>query len=59
MKTPKMQHCFNCGEELGVYVHYVHDIECCGAQECNREMQNIYQQERDEAHEQLDRDMGW
>lgn len=59
MKTPKIQYCFNCGAELGVYIHYAGDIECCGKPECNREMQDTYRRERDEAHEELDRDMGY
>lgn len=58
-KQAKMQHCFNCGEELGVYVHEWRDIECCGKHECQRELRNALAQEREEAHEQLDRDMGW
>jgi hypothetical protein len=59
MGTPKMQYCFNCGAELGVYQHYHGDIEHCGARECAREAQNSYRAEREEAHERLDRDMGW
>jgi len=44
-----MQHCFNCGEELGVYEHYHGDIECCGKRECNREMQRALREEREDA----------
>lgn len=58
-RTPTMQHCFNCGAELGEYVHYHGDIECCGERECQREMHAAYREQREEAHEQLDRDMGW
>lgn len=58
MKTPKMRHCFNCGAELGVSAY--HDpLDTCGARECERAARDAAQQERDEAHEQLDRDMGW
>jgi hypothetical protein len=32
----KMQHCFNCGKELGVYQAYYGDIQACGAHECYR-----------------------
>jgi hypothetical protein len=57
-KTPKMRHCFYCGEELGVYAD--HDpLDTCGKQECEREARNQDRDEREEAHERLDRDMGW
>lgn len=57
--SEKMQHCFYCGEELGVYRHHPNDIEHCGSRECAREAMAAHRQERDEAHERLDRDMGW
>ena len=54
----KMNYCFNCGDELGVYsAHY--PLDDCGKQECVREARNCQAQEREEAHEELDRDMGW
>lgn len=54
----KMRHCFNCGAELGVYAD--HDpLDDCGAQECQRAARDAFAQEREEAHERLDRDMGW
>lgn len=54
----KMRHCFFCGAELGVYAY--HDpLDTCGKAECNREASDAARQERDEAHERLDRDMGW
>lgn len=37
MANPKMQHCFNCGEELGVYVGTWGEPEVCGKSECQRE----------------------
>lgn len=55
----KMQHCFNCGAELGVYDRLPGDHDTCGAPECEREARDAYVAERDEAHEQLDRDMGY
>jgi hypothetical protein len=55
----KMQHCFYCGEELGVYDNFGERYETCGKSECNREARNCEAAERDEAHEQLDRDRGW
>lgn len=58
MANPKMRYCFNCGAELGVSAfHY--PLDTCGARECEREARNASKQEREEAHEQLDRDMGW
>jgi hypothetical protein len=57
--TLKMQHCCYCGAELGIYEKYHGDLDTCGARECEREMHSMLQAERDEAHEQLDRDMGW
>jgi hypothetical protein len=58
MRTPKMRHCFNCGAEMGVYADY-DPMDTCGAIECNREAAAAESQRREEAHEQLDRDMGY
>lgn len=33
----RMQHCFWCGEELGVYDAYPGDLDSCGKIECERE----------------------
>lgn len=55
---PPMRHCFNCGEEIGRYCGY-HRSDTCGKPECDREARYASQEERDEAHERLDRDMGW
>jgi hypothetical protein len=54
----KMRHCFNCGEELGCYPEY-DPLDTCGKLECQREANYARQAERQEAHEQLDRDRGW
>lgn len=59
MGKQKMQHCHYCGEELGVFDAYYGDIQSCGKRECERSARDIQAQERDEAHEQLDRDMGY
>jgi len=58
-KLAKMQYCEYCGDELGVYVKFGRDIDTCGKRECERYARDVQVQERDEAHEQLDRDMGW
>lgn len=58
--SPKMRHCFYCGEELGRSPSTWSDpYETCGKRECDREARDAMQGEREEAHEQLDRDMGW
>ncbi len=58
MKPAKMRHCFYCGAELGVYADY-DPRDTCGKRECEREAQDSYTAERQEAHDELDRDMGW
>ncbi len=56
----KMRYCWNCGEEMGVIENKFYDSrDTCGKAECNREASHAFAAERDEAHEQLDRDMGW
>lgn len=61
MSKEKMKHCAWCGDEIGMasYATGLNDPESCGKKECNREVNGMYQAERDEAHEQLDRDMGY
>ena len=57
-RTPKMRFCFNCGDEIGIYAEY-DPRDDCGKQECQREARQAYAEEREHAHEQLDRDMGY
>ncbi len=58
--TAKMRHCWNCGAEMGVIENKYYDcMDVCGNLECNRALGDALAQERAEAHEQLDRDMGW
>lgn len=62
VKKPKSRErfCWNCGNSLGVIEDRYYDRgDTCGNAECNREARNQAYAERDEAHEQLDRDMGW
>jgi hypothetical protein len=48
------------GDSMGFIENRYYDRgDPCGKKECNREAQMSVQAERDEAHEQLDRDMGW
>lgn len=49
--------CSWCGEDLGV--PHDREPESCGKLECNREVRMQIQEEREDAHDQLDRDMGW
>lgn len=57
-RTAKMRHCYFCGAELGVYAD--HDrLDTCGKAECERDARDQGQQEREDAHERLDRDNGW
>lgn len=60
MSKEKMKHCAYCGEEIGLCSPaYFRDPEACGKRECQREVAAMYREEREEAHEQLDRDMGY
>jgi len=54
----QMRHCFNCGEELGVYAEY-DPLDTCGRRECERAAGDARATERAEAHEELDRNRGW
>lgn len=56
--TSKMRHCFNCGEPLGVYADF-DPLDTCGKGECNRAASDAMREEREQAHDQLDRDRGW
>lgn len=52
-------YCYNCGEDLGNYDRFSDRFDTCGKPECEREARNAVMEERDEAHEQLDRDLGY
>lgn len=55
-----MRHCCYCGDEIGVIeAKYYDRNDTCGKRECERYMAQEAQGEREDAHEQLDRDMGW
>jgi len=60
MTTEKERFCAYCGASLGVIksAHYDRN-DTCGKQECERYMRGQEQAEREDAHEQLDRDMGY
>jgi len=53
----RMQYCFNCGAELGVYRTYSGDPpEVCGAAECQREACWSAQAERAERQWEAEQD---
>jgi len=54
-------YCFYCGESLGVFrdKQRQQDYDTCGNPECAREARSIQAQERFDAHERLDDEMGW
>jgi hypothetical protein len=57
-KTAKIRHCFSCGAEIGAYAD--HDrLDTCGSIDCDRVARDILAEERAEAHDRLDDDMGW
>ena len=47
----KMQHCFNCGAECGVFDNYWRDLVTCGNRECDREATYVYQCQEADARE--------
>lgn len=56
----RVRHCWNCGDDMGFIENRHYDyMDTCGRQECDRAVRDALAEERDEAHEQLDRDMGW
>ena len=59
MKQEKMLYCDYCGVEIGMGVRQWREKLSCGAKECDRAIRDEEMAEREEAHEQLDRDMGW
>lgn len=60
MGKPKERFCWNCGDSMGVIEDKYYDrSDTCGKRECEREARDQARAERDEAHEKLDRDMGW
>ena len=47
----KIQHCFNCGEECGVFRAVPGDLVTCGKRECEREAANEERQQESDAFE--------
>ncbi len=57
--TRNRSYCCICGEDIGVADRFSDQYDTCGQRGCEREVRNTFAIERDEAHEQLDRDMGY
>ena len=56
----KLTQCEFCGDDLGGAVEkWPGEPVTCGKRECERWVWEEMQRIREEAHEQLDRDMGW
>lgn len=56
----KERFCPYCGDSMGIIESKYYDrSDPCGKSECFRDAAADARAERDAAHEQLDRDMGW
>jgi len=56
----KERFCWHCGKSMGFVSNAYYDRrDTCGDRECDNEARNAERCEREEAHEQLDRDGGW
>jgi hypothetical protein len=60
-KPPTRRHrCWNCGNDMGEWDRrYCYSGDTCGARDCEIAARDAQQQERNEAHDALDRDRGW
>ena len=56
MAKEKMQHCFNCGKEIGVFASYSGDINSCGERECQNAERDAYQERESIARERAAED---
>lgn len=56
----RRHYCSYCGDDMGEWDRrYSDHNDTCGKPECEKWSRDQARQERDEAHEQLDRDRGW
>lgn len=56
----KMRHCWYCGAELGEIEDHLYDrSDTCGSRKCDRALREQAEEEREDAHRQLDRDLGY
>lgn len=54
--TKRMQHCFNCGKEIGIYNKPFGDLDTCGEAECNRAERDAYGERESYVREQAEQD---
>jgi hypothetical protein len=47
----RIQYCFNCGEDLGIFELWPGDLPTCGKRECEREARYAREAEDAEARE--------
>jgi hypothetical protein len=52
-------HCFNCGADIGPKNSFSDRRDDCGAIKCVREARNVFEEEREEARYQVERNMEW
>jgi len=56
----KVRSCWVCGADMGFIENRHYDrLDTCESTSCLREARDAAHAERDEAHDQLDRDRGW
>jgi hypothetical protein len=56
----KERFCWYCGASLGeIEDSHYEPTDTCGKRECERAANDEARAQREEAHRQLDRDMGW
>jgi len=52
----RMQYCYWCGQELGIYERHSDDFDTCGKIECNRQLKNSHEAEEDELKHEAEQD---
>ena len=57
--SEKRHYCAYCGADMGDWTSDSRRGDTCGERECKRAARDDEQQAREEAHEQLDRDLGY
>ena len=55
----KRQYCAHCDDDMGEWTKFSDRHDTCGKPECERFGRDQDRAERDEAHERLDRDIGY
>lgn len=54
--TGKVRHCWVCGDDMGFIENRYYDpSDTCGNRECEREARDAHESDRQEAHDELDR----